>query len=137
MERDNISGGVSEEEIKAALWSLKPFKALGPDGLHAGFFQKFWPVVRDSVIEEVKEVFVSKKVLDYLNRTLITLIPKIQGPETLGNYRPISLCNTVYKVVTKIIVARLRPYLDKLISPMQTAFVTWTMLSLLKRLFTL
>ena len=137
MERDNISGGVSEEEIKAALWSLKPFKALVPDGLHAGFFQKFWPVVRDSVIEEVKEVFVSKKVLDYLNRTLITLIPKIQGPETLGNYRPISLCNTVYKVVTKIIVARLRPYLDKLISPMQTAFVTWTMLSLLKRLFTL
>ena len=137
MERDNISGGVSEEEIKAALWSLKPFKALGPDGLHAGFFQKFWPVVGDSVIEEVKEVFVSKKVLDYLNRTLITLIPKIQGPETLGNYRPISLCNTVYKVVTKIIVARLRPYLDKLISPMQTAFVTWTMLPLLKRLFTL
>ena len=137
MERDHISRGINEEEIKVALWSLKPFKALGPDGLHAGFFQKFWPVVGDSVIEEVKEVFVSKKVLDYLNRTLITLIPKIQGPETLGNYRPISLCNTVYKVVTKIIVARLRPYLDKLISPMQTAFVTWTMLSLLKRLFTL
>ena len=51
------------------------------------------------------------------------MIPKIQGPETLGNYRPISLCNTVYKVVTKIIVARLRPILDKLISPLQTAFV--------------
>ncbi|KAL0003964.1 hypothetical protein SO802_011525 [Lithocarpus litseifolius] len=48
---------------------------------------------------------------------------KSRGPETLGNYRPVSLCNTVYKVVTKIIVARLRPYLDKLISPMQTAFV--------------
>ena len=89
------------------------------------------------MIEEVKKVFVSKKVPDYLNRTLITLIPKIQGPETLGNYRPISLCNTVYKLVTKIIMARLRPYLDKLISPMQTTFVPWTMLSLLKRLFTL
>ena len=57
-----------------------------------------------------------------MNRTHIALIPKIQGPETLGNYKPISLCNVGYKVVTKVIVARLRPYLDKLISPLQAAF---------------
>ena len=41
----------------------------------------------------------------------------------MGNYKPISLCNIVYKIVTKVIVARLRPYLDKLISPLQEAFV--------------
>ena len=41
----------------------------------------------------------------------------------MGNYKPISLCNIVYKIVTKVIVARLRPYLDKLISPLQVAFV--------------
>ena len=41
----------------------------------------------------------------------------------MNNYRPISLCNTVYKIITKIIVARLRPFLDKIISPLQTAFV--------------
>lgn len=58
-----------------------------------------------------------------LNTTHIALIPKIQGPESLGNYRPISLCNTIYKVVTKIIVARLRPHLEGLISPLQIAFV--------------
>ncbi|XP_050258784.1 uncharacterized protein LOC126703748 [Quercus robur] len=58
-----------------------------------------------------------------LNQTHIVLIPKIQGPETLGNYRPISLCNTTYKIVTKILVARLRPYLGNLISPLQSAFV--------------
>ena len=75
------------------------------------------------MIEEVKQIFRSGKVPEHLNKTLITLIPKIQGPKTLGNYRPISLCNTVYKVVTKIIVARLRPFLDKIISPLQTAFV--------------
>ncbi|KAK9994753.1 hypothetical protein SO802_024456 [Lithocarpus litseifolius] len=123
LEKVNVSGGVSEEEIKAALWSLKPFKAPGPDGLHAGFFQKFWPIVGKSVIEEVQKIFDDRKVPEALNSTHIALIPKIRGPETLGNYRPISLCNTVYKVVTKIIVARLRPYLDKIISPMQTAFV--------------
>lgn len=72
------------------------------------------------MIEEVKKVFVARKIPEVINRTHIALIPKIQGLETLGNYRPISLCNTMYKIVTKIIVARLRPLLGKLISPLQT-----------------
>ena len=59
----------------------------------------------------------------HLNETLITLIPKHLGADYLATFRPISLCNTVYKVVTKIIVKRLRPFLPKLISPLQTAFV--------------
>ena len=119
----SISGGVTEEEIKASLWSLKAYKALGPDGLHADFFQRFWLVVGNSVMEEVKRVFTERKVPSYLNKTHIALIPKIQGLETLGNYRPISLCNIVYKIIMKIIVNRLRPYLDKLISLHQVAFV--------------
>ena len=120
-EKSSISGVATEDEIKAALWSLKAFKAPSPDGLHA--IHRFWLTVGRSVIDEVKKVFVDRRVPDYLNRTHIALIPKIQGPETLGNYRPISLCNTVYKIITKIIMARLRPFLDKLISPLQTAFV--------------
>ena len=98
--------------------SLKAFKAPGPDGLHAGFFHRFWLVVGKSVIDVIKKIFSEKTDPDYLNRTLIALIAKIQSPETLSNYRPISLCNTVYKIVTKIIVARLRPHLDKLVSPL-------------------
>ena len=62
-------------------------------------------------------------MLEYLNRTLITLIPKCNAPESLSNYRPISLCNTVHKIVTKVIVARIRPMLSNLVSPYQTAFV--------------
>ena len=84
-----------EEEIKSALWSLKTFKALGPDGLHAGFFHRFWLVVGKSVIDVIKKIFTERTVPKYLNRTLIALIPKIQSPETLSNYRPISLCNTM------------------------------------------
>ena len=83
-----------EEEIKAALWTFKPFKAPGLDGLHAGFFQYFWGNVQVSVCHE-----------------------------SLANYRPISLCNSMYKVISKVLVARIRPLLNKLISPIQTAFV--------------
>ena len=72
---------------------------------------------------EIKRIFASGSMPDYLNRTLILLIPKCQHPETFGSYRPISLCNSVYKVVTKIVVGRIRPLLNKLVSPVQTAFV--------------
>lgn len=75
-------------------------------------------------MEEVQRVFIERKVPVYLNETLIVLIPKIQGPETIGNYKPISLCNIIYKIISKVIEARLRPHLEYLVSPYQTAFVT-------------
>ena len=79
-EKNNLDQPVSDEEIATALWSLKAFKALRPDGLHAGFFQRFWLTVGDSVKEEIRKVFLSRKILDYLNSTSIVLIPKIQSP---------------------------------------------------------
>ena len=88
-----------------------------------GFFQRFWFVVGESVKKEVKLAFEERKIPSFLNNTIITLIPKILGLKTLGNYHPISLCNTVYKLVKKIIMCRLRPFLDKLISPFQSTFV--------------
>lgn len=122
-ESSSLGGMVMDAEIKDGHWALKAFKAPGPDGLHAGFFQKFWLIVGDSVKEEVRKAFIDCKIPEYLNRTNVVFIPKMTGPESLGNYRPISLCNTVYKIVTKILVARIRPYLDKLVSPLQSAFV--------------
>ena len=108
---------ISDEEIASALWSLQAFKAPGSNGLHAGFFQRFWLLVGDSVKAGVKHIFTSLSMPEYLNRTLITLIPKCNAPKSLSNYRPISLCNTVYKIVTKMIMARIRPILPHLVSP--------------------
>ena len=119
----NIDRLVTDAKIKASLWALKPFKVPGPDGLHASFFQQFWLLVGESVKKEIKLIFMSRVVLEYLNKTLITLIPKNRNPESLNNYCPISLCNTIYKMVTKIIVARIRPLPPDLISPLQSAFV--------------
>ena len=123
VEKECISHMVTDEEIFTAIWSLKAFKAPGPDKLYAGFFQRFWHLVGGSVREEVKNVFRERKVPDYLNKTNIVLIPKNQGLESISNFRPISLCNSVYKIVSKIIVSRIRPLLDQLISPTQAAFV--------------
>ena len=98
---------------------MKPYKAPSLDGLHVSFFQRFGLIVGDSMREEVERVFIERKIPEYLNKTHIVLISKIRGPETIGNYRPINLCNSVYK----IIVARIRLHLDTLVSPYQTAFI--------------
>jgi hypothetical protein len=109
-----LSLPITHAEVEAALWSLK---------LHAGFFQKSWLSVGDTVVKEVQNIFQSGVMPEYLNNTMITLIPKCAGADCLSKFRPISLCNFIYKVVTKIIVQRLRPLLSGLISPLQAAFV--------------
>lgn len=68
---------VSIEEIKDALWSMKLYKASGPDCLHTGFFQRFWLITGDLVKREVERAFARKRVPDYLNKTHIVLIPKM------------------------------------------------------------
>ena len=70
-----------------------------------------------------KNIFETRVMLEYLNETLILLIPKCQSPKSLSNYMPIILCNSIYKVVTKIIIGRIRPLLDRIISHVQSASV--------------
>ena len=123
-ESESLALPISDGEILHALNSMKPFKAPGPDGLHAGFFQRFWMVVGDSVKIAVKGIFDTGVMNPLLNQTLIALIPKQKGPDCFNHFRPISLCNTIYKIVSKLLVLRIKPFLPALISPFQTAFVT-------------
>ena len=78
----------------------------------------------DSVKTEVKFFFQTRKVPPWLNKTLIALIPKKLGPKTINHFRLISLCNTSYKVVSKILVLRMKHLMPILVSPSQAAFVT-------------
>ena len=112
----SLNTPITNKEIFEGLWVLKPFKAPGLDGLHVGFSQRFQLIVGNSMREEVKRVFSSGVIPNYMNQTLITFIPKCKSPESLSNYRSISLCNTIYKIVTKIIVNQIRPFLFELVS---------------------
>lgn len=77
--KSSLEAMVTLEEVKDALWSMKPYKSPGPDGLHAGFFQSFWFLVGDSVREVVFKAFIERKIPEYINKTLIVLSPKVQS----------------------------------------------------------
>ena len=70
----------------------------------------------------VSAFFHNGHLLKEINRTFITLIPKLEGLEASHHYRPISLCNVSYKIISKILVNRVKPLLNKIISPLQGAF---------------
>ena len=120
---DAISGEVIDSEIRATIFSFKLMKSPGLDGLHPIFFQKFWNIVGQLVTTHVKNIFKSKKISEDLKDTLICLVPKVAKLETIQQFRPISLCKTIYKAITKILFLRIKPYLDDLIRPFQASLI--------------
>ena len=114
---------VEEDEIKNAVFQLGTFKAPGPDGFNGLFYQKFWEVVNKDVKEAVKSFFINGRMLKELNATEIVLIPKVKGPEEVTQFRPISLCNFAYKVISKIMVNRMQERMGEIITENQSAFL--------------
>jgi hypothetical protein len=111
------------DEIKLALGSMGDLKAPGPDGMPAIFFKRFWDLVGGKVQQEILGILNGGSIPAGWNETVIVLIPKIKNPERIKDLRPISLCNLVFKIVSKVIACRLKEVLDDIISQSQSAFV--------------
>jgi hypothetical protein len=122
---DNISlcAIPSELEIFEALSSIGSTKAPGPDGFTALFYKKYWSTVKDLVLNSVWDFFKRNHFLREQNHTFIVLVPKHIGAQSVSHFRPISLCNIIYKIISKILANRFKLHLHKFISPYQSAFV--------------
>lgn len=114
---------VLECEIESVFLSLNSNKAPGPDGYLASFFESSWDVVGRDVIQAIKSFFQSNELLKEVNSTAIALVPKVPNPSKVGDYRPISCCDTVYKCIAKILANRIKKVLPNVINPVQSAFV--------------
>ncbi|KAA3460632.1 Retrovirus-related Pol polyprotein LINE-1 [Gossypium australe] len=98
----------SEIILKRAIFDMAPLKAPGSDGYHALFFQSQWGILGNDVCQWVKGFFEGRPIEAKLNNTLIVLIPKKESPKDFSQYRPISLCFVLYKLVMKVIANRFK-----------------------------
>ena len=98
---------------------MQDLKASGPYGFPALFYKQLWPTVGNDVVKAITSFLILGSMPKKVNNSLIVLIPKISNPTTVNHFKLIRLCNVVYKIILKLLVEKLRPLLDKIISPTQ------------------
>lgn len=113
--RAKLDKPYTSEEVGAAIRGMAPLKALRPNGMPPLFFQTYWSNVGMDVTHAVLSSLNSSSILKSINHTFITLIPKVNNPERVSNFRPISFCNVIHKIISKVIANRLKPLLDSII----------------------
>ncbi|KAF5477346.1 hypothetical protein F2P56_003995, partial [Juglans regia] len=111
------------DEIKKASWSISANSGLGLDGFSACFFMMAWDIVKENMLEMIEDFFAGHSLTTFFRATNLVLILKVDKPLGFGQFRLISLCSIVYKIMSKIMVFRLALILDKIISPEQASFI--------------
>lgn len=105
-----FQSSVSPDEVRAALFDIKPWKAPRPEGFQAGFFQSQWSWIGNCLFNEVSRVMAGGPLGGTLNNTLISLILKVSSPVVITDFRPTSLCSVLYKIIIKVIANHLKTF---------------------------
>ena len=108
---------------------MAPLKSPGPDGFPACFFQDEWETVGPEVCDAILNFFNNGCFDDDVNFTHIVFIPKKSLPSKVTDFRPISLCNVIYKILSKTLANRLKEILPFIISKLQSAFIPGRLIS--------
>eukprot|EP00253_Pinus_taeda_P034625 PITA_34625 len=120
---DDLNVPVSKDEVEAAMKSMGKDKSPGPDGWSVELFLHFFDLIGSDLVDVVEESRMRGEIYKPFNATFIALIPKKDIPESFEDFRPISLCNCIYKIIAKVIASRLAPILSRNISMEQFGFL--------------
>ena len=107
---------IDRGEVEEVVFQLENGKAPGLDGFTIDCFQSCWDLVKEEIWEVVEESRWIGRVLKAFNASFLSLIPKENGLDMRGKFRPISPCNVVLKIITKVMASRLKPLLLGLVS---------------------
>jgi hypothetical protein len=102
---------------------MNPDKAHGPDGFTARFYIAYWDIIQKDLVIMVRKSQNYSKIGGSTNSSFLALIPKEKGAQSFSRFHPISLCNTGYKIITKVIANRIKKVLPKIIPENQGDFI--------------
>ena len=135
-QKELCEGMITDDEASYALSCMKNGSAPGSDGLTTAFYKFFWSKIRDMVINSYNESFDEGKLSSSQRRAIITLIHKGKDlpREMLGDWRPISLTNTNYKIIAKTLALRLQKVIPDLVFEDQVGYIRGRNISTIIRL---
>eukprot|EP00253_Pinus_taeda_P032140 PITA_32140 len=119
----DLEAPVTMAELESTIKWFKKEKSPGPDGWTIEFYASFFDLLGEDILKVVEESRTTGSMYHAINTTFIALIPKSDHPSSFDDFRPISLCNVLYKITSKIIANRIKPILSRHISPQQFAFL--------------
>lgn len=122
-ERLDLIRDFTMAEIEEALAASDNMKAPGPDGVNTGVLRVLWPVIKDEVWQFFTFFHRDLLIPVGYNSSFIALIPKVTNPSLPSQFRPISLMNSIMKLLTKVLARRLKCVMNPLVSPCQSAFI--------------
>ena len=111
------------EEVQSAIAGLNGEGAQGPDRLPILFYREFWALVKGDVMATLEELRSPQANMERINKSYLFMLPKRQGAENVNEHRPISLSNSIYLIVDKVLANRLKEVIREFIGPFQYAFI--------------
>ena len=103
--------------------SMNPNSSLGPDGFGGKFYQMCFGIIKDDLMAFIKSFYTGNIMPRYMSHACLVLLPKVEHPNRLKDYRPISLSNFINKIISKILSTRLSSILPFMVSDNQSGFV--------------
>ncbi|GJW18325.1 putative RNA-directed DNA polymerase, eukaryota, reverse transcriptase zinc-binding domain protein, partial [Tanacetum coccineum] len=113
----------SDDEIRDAVWNCGSDKSPGPDGFTFKLFKKYRDVIGGYILSFVKEFETTSSIPRGCNSSFFTIVPKVEDPIVIGDFRPISLIGCQYKIIAKVLANRLANVISSVVGEVQMAFI--------------
>jgi len=123
VQAEDLTKPFSREEVKQAVWDCDSFKSPGPDDINFAFIKQFWDLLQDDFMRFLVEFHRNGKLIKGINSIFIALIPKVNSPLQLNDFRPISLVGCLYKVLAKVLANHLSLVVGCVVSESQSTFI--------------